>query len=52
MRERGSTLAVAGPDGPEADLTIRYRGDDEDDVRLLAEVGIPELLAADRWGRP
>lgn len=49
VRERGSTLVAVGPDGPDAPVTVRYRGDDEDDVRLLAEVGVAELLAAHRW---
>ena len=40
VRERGSTLVVVGPEGPEASQTIRCRGDDEDDVRLLVEVGV------------
>lgn len=49
VRERGSTLVTVGADGPDADVTVRYRGDDDDDVRLLVEVGVAELVAAERW---
>jgi fructoselysine-6-P-deglycase FrlB-like protein len=46
VRERGSTLVTVGDDVAEAAYTVRYRHDDDDDVRLLVEVGVPELLAA------
>jgi hypothetical protein len=28
---------------------VRYPGDDDDDVRLLTEVLVPELVAARAW---
>jgi hypothetical protein len=28
---------------------VRFRGDEDDDVRLLAEVTVPELVAAQLW---
>jgi hypothetical protein len=28
---------------------VRFDGDDDDDVRLLTEVLVPELLAASLW---
>ena len=31
--------------------TVRYRGDEDDVVRLLADVMAPELVAAQLWGR-
>lgn len=46
VRERGSTLVSVGADVPDAAMTVRYVHDDVDDVRLLAEVGVPELIAA------
>ncbi|MDP1878549.1 MAG: SIS domain-containing protein [Actinomycetota bacterium] len=49
VRERGSTMACVGDGVDEARVTVRFRGDDEDDVRLLAEVLVPELLAASLW---
>jgi hypothetical protein len=33
----------------EAAVTVRYHGDEDDDVRLLVEVGVPELVAARLW---
>jgi hypothetical protein len=45
--ERGGRLlsvgAVAGG--------VRYRGDDDPDVALLAETLVPEVVAADVWRR-
>lgn len=49
VRERGSTLACVGGGADDARVTVRFRGDDDDDVRLLAEVLVPELLAAALW---
>ena len=34
---------------PTANYTLRYPGDDVDDVRLLTETLIPELVAARDW---
>ena len=50
MTERGSTLIAVGGDVDGAPVTVRYRGDDVDDVRLLTEVLVAELLAASLWG--
>lgn len=47
--ERGSRLIVIGGEADAAALTIRYRHDDDDDVRLLAEVVVAELLAEGLW---
>lgn len=49
ITERGSTLVAIGADVPGAACTIRYRHDDDDDVRLLSEVLVPELLSAHLW---
>jgi glutamine---fructose-6-phosphate transaminase (isomerizing) len=49
VRERGSTLVAVGADIPDAKYSLRYAGDDDDDVRLLAEVAVCELLAAALW---
>jgi fructoselysine-6-P-deglycase FrlB-like protein len=47
--ERGSTVVAVGADVPGAAATVRFRGDEDDDVRLLAEVTVPELVAAQLW---
>ena len=47
--ERGSTVVAVGADVPGAAATVRYRGDEDDDVRLLAEVTVAELVAAQLW---
>lgn len=47
--ERGSTVIAAGAHVPGADYTLRYRNDDDDDVRLLSETLVAELVAARRW---
>jgi fructoselysine-6-P-deglycase FrlB-like protein len=47
--ERGSTVVAVGADVDGAALSVRYAGDDDDDVRLLSEVLVAELLAADLW---
>lgn len=49
ITERNSTLVAVGADVPGAACTIRYRHDDDDDVRLLSEVLVPELLSAQLW---
>lgn len=51
VTERGSTLVPVGADLPGASTTVRYRHDDDDDVRLLTEVLVPELAAAALWQR-
>jgi fructoselysine-6-P-deglycase FrlB-like protein len=50
--ERRSTVVAVGAEVPGAAFSLRYRGDDDDDVRLLAEVMAAELLAHDLWSRP
>ncbi|MEE6167024.1 MULTISPECIES: SIS domain-containing protein [unclassified Mycolicibacterium] len=46
---RGSTVVGVGGDVPGAQLTLRYCGDEDDDVRLLTEALVPELIAARAW---
>jgi glucosamine 6-phosphate synthetase-like amidotransferase/phosphosugar isomerase protein len=46
---RGSTVVGVGGSVPGAVFEVRYPGDDDDDVRLLTEVLVPELLAAKAW---
>ncbi len=46
---RGSTVIGVGGPVPGAGYTLRYPGDDDDDVRLLTEVLVPELVAARAW---
>ncbi|MCZ3388391.1 MAG: SIS domain-containing protein [Actinomycetia bacterium] len=48
-RERGSTVVVAGAQVEGADHVVRYRHDDDEDVRLLTELMVAELVAADVW---
>lgn len=47
--ERGSTVVCVGSDLDQAAATVRYLHDVDDDVRLLAEVTVPELVAAHAW---
>jgi glucosamine--fructose-6-phosphate aminotransferase (isomerizing) len=49
VKDRGSTLVSIGGAVPEATVTVRFRHDDQDDVRLLAEVLVAELSAATMW---
>jgi glucosamine 6-phosphate synthetase-like amidotransferase/phosphosugar isomerase protein len=46
---RGSTVVGVGGTVPGAQFEVRYPGDDDDDVRLLTEVLVPELIAARAW---
>lgn len=46
---RGTTVVAVGGAVPGARLEVRYPGDEEDDVRLLTEVLVPELVAARAW---
>lgn len=46
---RGSTVVAVGGDVPGAGCMVRYPGDEDDDVRLLTEVLVPELVAARAW---
>jgi fructoselysine-6-P-deglycase FrlB-like protein len=50
--DRNATVVSVGADVREAALSLRYRGDENDDVRLLTEVLVAELLAHDLWSRP
>jgi fructoselysine-6-P-deglycase FrlB-like protein len=47
--ERDATVVAVGADVPSATLSVRYAGDDEDDVRLLAETTVAELVAHRWW---
>ena len=48
---RGSTVVGVGGSVPGAAYDLRYPGDSDDLVRLLAEVLVPELVAARAWQR-
>ena len=50
-RPRGTTVVSVGGSFPGAAAEVRYPHDDVDDVRLLTEVLVPELAAADLWLR-
>ncbi len=47
--QRGSTIVSVGADQPGAAYSLRYPGDDVDDVRLLTETLVTELCAAHAW---
>lgn len=47
--ERETTVVAIGEDVPGVTNTIRYRHDEDEDVRLLTELVVSELLAADFW---
>jgi glucosamine--fructose-6-phosphate aminotransferase (isomerizing) len=49
LTQRASTVVAVGADFPNAQLTIRYPGDDDGAVALLAETIVIELVAADLW---
>ena len=42
-------MVSVGADLDQAAATVRYVHDEDDDVRLLAEVTVPELVAAHAW---
>ncbi|AQT78202.1 iron dicitrate transport regulator FecR [Mycolicibacterium litorale] len=46
---RGTTVVGVGGTAAGAQVEVRYPGDDDDDVRLLTEVLVPELVAARAW---
>jgi hypothetical protein len=46
---RATKIVGTGGEVPTATRTLRYPGDDVDDVRLLTETLIPELVAARDW---
>jgi hypothetical protein len=47
--ERGSTVVSVGAELPQAAMSLRYAGDEVDDVRLLTEVMVAELVAHRAW---
>ena len=49
--QRGSTVVAIGADlSPGAAIvTVRYPGDEDDDLRLVAETLVVELVAAEAW---
>jgi len=49
LRRRGSTVLSVGADLPGAAVTVRYPGDDDEDVRLFTEPLVAELVAATLW---
>jgi fructoselysine-6-P-deglycase FrlB-like protein len=51
LARRGSTVVPVGAAVPGAGPAVRYRHDDDADVRLLAEVTVAELVAAHWWSR-
>ncbi|KRC61735.1 hypothetical protein ASE14_12985 [Agromyces sp. Root81] len=50
MEQRGSRFASIGRELPGAELTLRFPGDERDEVAALTEVLVGELVA-DRWLR-
>jgi fructoselysine-6-P-deglycase FrlB-like protein len=48
-RERGSTVVSVGAELDDAEMSIRYRHDEDEDVRLLTELMVAELVSADLW---
>lgn len=48
-QERDSTVVVVGGSVAGAQCEIRYAGDEDDDVKLLTEVLVPELVASAAW---
>jgi fructoselysine-6-P-deglycase FrlB-like protein len=49
LRQRGSTVVSVGARFREARAFVRYAGDDDPEVAALAEVLVPELVAATWW---
>lgn len=49
-RPRRTTVVSVGGEISGGAMALRYRHDDDDDVRLLTETLAAELLAADLWG--
>lgn len=46
---RSTTVVGVGGAVPSAGFEVRYPGEDDDDVRLLTEVLVPEFVAARAW---
>jgi fructoselysine-6-P-deglycase FrlB-like protein len=49
LHQRGASVVAVGDDVPDAKLAVRYRHDDDPDVRLLTEVLVAELTATTYW---
>jgi glucosamine--fructose-6-phosphate aminotransferase (isomerizing) len=49
LHQRGATVIAVGGDVPDAKLAVRYRHDDDPDVRLLTETLVAELVATTWW---
>jgi len=49
LRQRGATTVAVGGQPHGASFGVRYRDDDDDDVRLLTEPLVAELVAATWW---
>jgi len=49
--ERNATVVAVGDDLPDAAMVIRHPHDDDDSARMLSEVLIAELIAADAYRR-
>ena len=49
LAKRGSTFVAVGAELPGARAIVRYAGDDDPEVAALAEVLVPELVAARWW---
>ncbi|MBU6244752.1 MAG: SIS domain-containing protein [Actinomycetales bacterium] len=49
VRERGSTVVSVGGAVAGARASIRYAGDEDDDIRWLTETLVAELIAARLW---
>lgn len=49
VTERGSTVVAVGQELPAASASLRYRGDENDDVKLLTETLVAELVAQQLW---
>ena len=50
IHDRGGRVLAVGA-RPDADVAVRYPGDDDANVAMLTEVLVPELLAAEAWRR-
>ena len=49
VTERGASVVAIGQEVPEAAVSLRYRGDENDDVKLLTETLVAELVAQQAW---
>ncbi len=49
VNQRGSTVVAVGQEVPGARMSIRYAGDEDDDVRWLTETLVAEVIAARLW---